>query len=55
MYFKRYVFINENEDGSMNEVEFREAIFIEKDSLAKEALRILKVSVRMTNKKAILS
>ena len=28
---KRYVFISENEDRSMTEVEFRNAIFIEKD------------------------
>ena len=53
---KRYVFISENEDGSVTEIEFRNAIFfLEKISLAEEALCILKLSVRKTNKKAILS
>ena len=31
MNSKRYVFISENEDGSVTEVESRNAIFIEKD------------------------
>ena len=40
---KRYVFISENEDGSVTEVEFRDAIFIESFFLVEEALGIPKV------------
>ena len=40
---KRYVFISENEDGSVTEVEFRDAIFIESFFLVEEALGIPKL------------
>ena len=43
MNSKRYVFISENEDGSVTEVEFRDAIFIESFFLVEEALGIPKL------------